>query len=555
MNPQLLLLSLLFAPQILWAAEDPPLVCKDEKAQRLLQNGFTLQKDNNTDAAFEAYSKCLEMEPDCVSCLYEIGWSHWKKGEWTDVIRVWEAALKQEPTHAKIQQFLPTARENLKIVESKNKVEIYRSKTDLMIQSTPKDAPVTMTFVGRWQAYNPAPVNPLDHYERDIDSPKSAVFSADGKTVYINSLEGARTVVFEAKGLTKTGVIQHSFKGQADLFTGQPPFDYTFPAKRKKPNEFFGKPVEGVTTHKGKFLWVTYYRRHYDDDSKWPSAMALIDTATQKIIRVFGTGPIAKYVQVSPDGTLLAVSHWGDNTVGLFDISGDDPSRFKELKNLVVESKLPAKEMKGNRDKNCGFCIRGLAFTKDSRHLFVSRMRKGGLALFDLSDRTKPVYRGTIFGINPGPRDLQISRDGEFLYSGCNSSGFITRTPVEGLLELMKDHVSKNETVRPAAVGAVSAFAGMGVRSIKLSPDGKYLFAAVNQGSELQSYRTNDMKLISRIPVDSYPVGLDISPDGSQIWITSQGRNLKGGNSIGVFQVKYKLDDVISVSKDPRRGS
>ncbi|HEX4922869.1 MAG TPA: hypothetical protein VFV50_02250, partial [Bdellovibrionales bacterium] len=59
---------------------------------------------------------------------------------------------------------------------------------------------------------------------------------------------------------------------------------------------------------------------------------------------------------------------------------------------------------------------------------------------------------------------------------------------------------------------------------------------------------------VSRIPVDSYPVGLDISPDGSQIWVTSQGRNLKGGNSIGVFQVKYKLDDVISVTKDPRRG-
>ncbi|MEQ1879333.1 MAG: hypothetical protein ABL958_22040, partial [Bdellovibrionia bacterium] len=379
-------------PLTLWAAEDPPLVCSNPDAQSALEKGFALQKDHNTDEALDQYKKCLELEPACVSCLYEVGWSYWKRGEWKEVIRTWEEAWKLDSKHPKISQFLPTARENLKIVESKNKVEVYRNKTDLMIQSTPKDAPVVMTFVGRWQAYNPQPANPLDHFDRDIDSPKSAVFSHDGKSVYINSLEGARTVVFDSKGLTKSAAISHKFKGEPALFSGTPPFKYKFPDKIKKPNEFSGKPVEGVVTHKGRFLWITYYRRDYDDGSKFPSAMALIETATNKIIRVFGTGPIAKYVQVSNDGTKLAVSHWGDNTVGYFDISGDDPFKFKEIGNLVVERQLSAKEMFGNRDKNCGFCIRGLAFTKGDTHLIVSRMKQGGLAIFDLKVPAKPVY-------------------------------------------------------------------------------------------------------------------------------------------------------------------
>jgi DNA-binding beta-propeller fold protein YncE len=533
--------------------DEAPLVCKNPDAQKALVKGFEFQKDNNTDDALLQYKKCLELESNCISCLYEIGWSHWKKGEWKEVIHTWEETLKADPKHPKISQFLPTARENLKIVESKNKIEVYRNKTDLMIQSTPKDAPVVMTFVGRWQAYNPQSVNPLDHFDRDIDSPKSAIFSKDGNSVYVNSLEGARTVVFDSRGLTKTAVIPHKFKSEKELFSGKPPFAYTFPSSQTKPNEFSGKPVEGVVTHGGRFLWITYYRRDYDEESKGPSAMALIETATNKVIRVFGTGPIAKYVQVSHDGTRLAVSHWGDNTVGLFNISGEDPSKFSEITNLVVEKQLSVSEMTGNRDKNCGFCIRGLAFTKDDKFLFVSRMKQGGIAMFDMKSKEKPFYMGTVIGISPGPRDLQLSPDGEYLYSGCNSSGFISKIPIAKLLEKMKGHTAKNEKVKAADLNVVSTFAGMGIRSIKLSPNGKYLFAAVNQGSELQSYQSQDMKLISRIPVDSFPVGLDISPDGSQVWVTSQGRNLKGGNSIGVFQIKYKLDEIISVTKDPRK--
>ncbi len=131
------------------ALADPPLICHDRHAIELLVAGYDLQNDHNTEAALIKYKACLALEPACVSCLYELGWSNWKQGDWNAVIKTWEAALKIDAKHPKILEYLATARENLKIVEAKDKVEVFRQKTNLMVQSEPADAPVSITFVGR----------------------------------------------------------------------------------------------------------------------------------------------------------------------------------------------------------------------------------------------------------------------------------------------------------------------------------------------------------------------------------------------------------------------
>ncbi|MES2964041.1 MAG: YncE family protein, partial [Bdellovibrionota bacterium] len=333
-------------------------------------------------------------------------------------------------------------------------------------------------------------------------------------------------------------------------FDSKVPFDYVMPPVQQ-PNTFAGKPVESVSSHQGRYLWVPYYRRSYDENSTMVSAMAVIDTTDLKIKRVLATGPIAKYVQVSPDGKYLAVSHWGDNTIGLFDIQGKEPKDFKPIAKLTVDKPLSKKQMVGNRDKNCGFCVRGLAFSKDSRYLFVARMSKGGVAIFDLQGF---AYLGTLFGIHTGPRDLQIDSSGDFLYSGSNSSGFIDKVRVSKVIEQFKGKPPGSAvTVTSEQLEGQRVFAGTGVRSIKLTQDGKHLFAAVNKASELQVYSTEQMKRVAQIPVDSYPVGLALSPDGKQAWVTSQGNGLKGGNSVGVYEIRYRLEENISVSKDPRK--
>lgn len=533
--------------------------CHSPAANEKLKVGFALQQDGNSEQAISAFDKCLSIEPSCSSCLYESGWSYWKLGEWHKVINAWEDVLKLDPNNTDVAQFLPTAKETLKSLEKKNTDKTLRRSTELLTVSTPQDGPLTLTFMARWQSYNPKPIVPIDHYDTDIYSPKSITFSTRGDEVYLNSLEAGKTIVYDSLGLTKKAVLVHKFdKKDSGLFYKGKLFGYHFPRNQKQPNVFTGKPVESALSHGGKYLWTSYYRRSFDPYGNYPSAVAVIDTATLKIKRVFGTGPISKYVKVSPDGKWLAVSHWGDNTVGLFDISASTPSQFKEDRLLVVESRLKTGSLKGNRDKNCGFCVRGLEFSQDSRYLFVGRMRKGGLAVFDLNKKKDP-YLGTVFGINPGPRDLHLDQSGEWLYSSDNASGFISKIPEKMLIAKLEDPnlpPDKKITIKPSKEGVNSVFAGLGIRSFKLSPDDRYLFAAANQTSEILAIRTKDMSVVARIAVDSYPVGLDISPDGLHLWVTSQGRDARGGNSVSIFQVRYKTDELIFNAKtDPLKSS
>jgi DNA-binding beta-propeller fold protein YncE len=232
--------------------------------------------------------------------------------------------------------------------------------------------------------------------------------------------------------------------------------------------------------------------------------------------------------------------------VGLIDIRGEDPRKFKRAELLIVEKRQKLSNAHGDRDKLCGFCVRGLAFTPDEKHLFVSRMKGGGISVFALYTNGKHKYLGTVFGILPGPRDLDTSRDGKTLFISCNASGFVARVPVKNVLDTLK--TDNHPTVERKDLDVKVAYVGLGARSLRLSPDERFLFVAVNQSSEIVVVSTDDMKVVSRIPVDSYPVGLDLSPDGTQLWVTSQGRDEEGGNSVGIFQVRYKDSEVVHAS-------
>jgi len=101
-----------------------------------------------------------------------------------------------------------------------------------------------------------------------------------------------------------------------------------FHGKSGQYNHFFGKPVEMAVSHNGKYLWVPYYRRSFDLNASSPSAMAIIDMQTDKVVRVMPTGPLPKYVAISPDSRQAVVTHWGDNTVGALDISAEHPRDY-----------------------------------------------------------------------------------------------------------------------------------------------------------------------------------------------------------------------------------
>lgn len=503
--------------------------CVSEKATDAYRRGFAAQAELRTDAALSAWKECLAVEPTCVPCVYESGWTHWSRSEWKETVAAWEKTLALDPKHDEAPGWIRQARD-------RRDGKAYGAlDAPVAIGTKSTSGGLTIELVARFQNYDSTPPSPTDHYDADVYSPKSARYSADGKKVWVNSLRGARTVVYDPVALAKTGTVDHVFgAAQAPLFQGKTglfPWTWNVKAPGGKRDRFRGSPVESELSHDGKYLWVPYYRRDWDRGATSPSAVAIVDAATDAIVRVLPTGPIPKYAAASPDGKWMAMVHWGDNTVGLIDTSKDDPATFAYVATLVVEKKLPLKKMGvKNRDKVCGFCLRGTVFTADSKTLLVARMGGGGIAGFDVATKK---YLGTVTGMKATPRHLALSADGADLFLTSNVSGYVSRIATADLVAALRGAKGK----RVPLGGWQEVYVGAGARTLAVSPDGARLYIAVQSSAELVVVNAKTLAVESRIRADAFPVGVAVAPDGAQVWVTSQGRAGKGGNSVCVYSV------------------
>lgn len=404
-------------------------------------------------------------------------------------------------------------------------------------QKSSGNGEVSLELINRYQHYKSKTKNENDSYDSAINSPKSVNYSMDGKKFYVQSLEGYTTAVYDAKTKKKIKVIKHVFdKSNQNLFKNNETtaFGYDFLVKRDNYNFFSGKPVESCFSHNGKYLWVTYYRRDYDSNASCPSAVAIIDTDKEEIVRVMPTGPLPKMIACSPDNKFIAVTHWGDNTLGIINIQSQDPMDFSYHKHCVVEyqMKMDFGGKHVDRDSDCGYCLRGTVFTPDGNFLLVGKMGgAGGVAVFDAN-----TYEllGTVKGMESNVRHLVIN--GENLFLSANSPGKVQkcdwRTFVKARIQNEEKEIQFKEFE--------SVFVGSGARTIVTTSDGKYVFAAVNNGSKIVAVRTSDMNIVAEIPADSYPVGMDISSDDTELIVTAQGKSNGGGNSVMVFRLNFK---------------
>lgn len=400
--------------------------------------------------------------------------------------------------------------------------------------SAPAKAEVELSLRYRFQQYNEKTAHRDDVYDRTIHSPKSVNILDDKKKFYVHSLEGRTTSVYSLDSFRLIRTIKHSFdENNQHLFLETQYFDYAFRPKNKNPNVFEGKPVESCFSHGGKYLWVTYYRRTYDPNAAEPSAVCIIDTDSDEIVRVMPTAPLPKMIACSPDNSCMAVAHWGDNTVGLIDISGGNPATFKHIKNITVDYRLPMNlnsDKPVDRDAECGYCLRGTTFTPDGKYILIAKMGGGGIALVDAQ---KHQYLGTINGMKDNLRHIIIH--GDYVYLSINKHGYVQKAPWRELI----DHYTAYGFDVPYTDWQ-NCYVGTGARTIVISGDGKYMFAAVNNESKVSVVRTADMKVVAECPADSYPVGMDLSEDGRWLIVTSQGKSGGGGNSVMVYEVRYR---------------
>ena len=401
--------------------------------------------------------------------------------------------------------------------------------------ATSTDGKVKLTLIAKKQNYSTAM---KDSYDRDINSPKSASVTPDGKKYYINSLEGGVTIAYDMATHKKLKVIRHNFTDAGSKHLWAPASGlFEWHKNWTTPNTFMGKPVEATFSHGGRYLWVPYYRRTYDMNAIEPSAMAVIDTQKDEIVRLFETGPLPKMVATSHDNKTLAVTHWGNNTVGLLDISSNKPEDWHYTKLLVVDYVLPLNfgNRKVNRDNNSGYCLRGTVFTPDDKYLIVCCMGGGGgLAVIDVE---RQEYLGRVMGVMPNVRHILI-RDG-YIYLSVNSAGYVQRIKLDKFMESVKQMNNHLAT----STGWENCKVGAGARTIEMSPSGKYIFAACNNASKLCVVDTRTMTMIAQIDVDSYPVGLDVSKDGKTVIVTSQGHTNNGrtlgGLAVNIYSVEY----------------
>ena len=394
---------------------------------------------------------------------------------------------------------------------------------------------LSLKLVHRYQAYNMRPSIAADVFDTTINSPKSVKYAKDGSKFYVQSLEGYTTSIYDAISKKRIKTILHKFNAANDsLFKdGETTiYDYPYKQKRTNKNDFSGKPVESCFSHGGKYLWVTYYRRSFDPIAQSPSAVAIIDTEKDIIVRVMPTGPLPKMIACAPDNKRISVTHWGDNTVAIIDIDSENPFDFKYVKHSVVDYKMSTNFSSShvNRDASCGFCLRGTTYTPDGQFIMVGRMGGGGIAIFDAVNYD---YLGTVFGMMSNVRHLVV-RD-EYLYISCNRPGYVQRCKWRDLVKTRLETDEKKVSFSEFE----NVYVGTGARTIVLTSDGKYLFACANNVSKIVAVRTSDMKVVAQIPADSYPVGMAISADDSELIVTSQGKSGRGGNSVMVFALTY----------------
>ena len=398
---------------------------------------------------------------------------------------------------------------------------------------TSPDGHLSVTLVDKFQNFSTSETEPQP--DTDIHSPKSANIHPAGRKFYINSLEGCKTVAYDMESRRKLAVIEHQFTEADTLLFGEQSELFPFRFYTENLHTFQGKPVEGAFSHGGRYFWVPFYRRTFDLNAQEPSAMAVIDTEKDSTVLVMETGPLPKMVCPSHDGRWMAVSHWGNNTVALIDIQSSRPRDWKYTDLFVIDQKLDLNfglDVQVDRDDDSGWCLRGTVFTPDDRYLLVGCMGKGGgIAVIDMQQRQ---YLGRVQGMRANVRHLVI-RDG-WLYLSINRTGYVQRIRLDRFLSVAQSMKNRLATVS----GWQECKVGAGARTIELSPDGRYVFAACNIDSRLDIVDTRTMQLVLSVPADSYTVGLDISADGRTVITTSQGRGTRGGNCVDIYHIDYR---------------
>lgn len=361
--------------------------------------------------------------------------------------------------------------------------------------------------------------------EPGMRSPKSAAFSPDGRLLVINALEAGKTFAYAVGTWKKVWEVRHKFPAaaqtrQAGMIPVRLKKFFAFPAK---PRGWSGKPVEMAFTPDGRLLYVTSYRKDFDPHGHLASSVSVIETSSGKIVASLPSGPIPKSLAIAPDGSRLVVADWGDNTISVWALDKDGLPR-KLLQHFAAGKRLDVAKLDGDRDKQCGWCLRGVVFAPDGSIALVSRMsRVNGL---DVVDAVSGKHLGLKRGVPSSLRHLVWS--GDKLFASSCAGRFVAS--IEG-----PDVVAADSDTAMRAAWKIHK-TGSSVRTIAVS--GALVLATLHQSQKIGLYDASTLKCLASIPAPAWPVGACLSPDESWAVVTSQGYKGSGGNTVSIFKIQ-----------------
>jgi len=259
------------------------------------------------------------------------------------------------------------------------------------------------------------------------------------------------------------------------------PAEFGFKKIKGKVN---GAPVESVATKDGKYLWVSNYNMIGDGFGKpgcdtcigkgYDESMVYkINTTNYKIENIVKVGSVPKYLTITPDQKKLIVSNWTSGDVSVISLDSE-----KEIKRIYV-----------------GAAPRGIAC--DTANMFAYIAVMGGSKIVRINLNTYQIE--TIISGVRNPRHLCIKNN--YLYASLNGEQTICRIDLH-------DMSTKKLVV------------GKAPRSMVISRINNKLFVDCYEDSKVAVVDLTDFKLETEFKTYKYPIGICLSADNKQIWVS-----------------------------------
>lgn len=354
---------------------------------------------------------------------------------------------------------------------------------------------LTLAFVTSASASYGIELTKLATFE-GAGAPKSVEVSPDGRYAAVMNLEARNFWLID------TQTLKLAISGQ---FPATPAQGHDY-ATHTAISSYAEKPVECAWTSDSRYVWMSFHNGgcvvRYDLQNEKVTNHEPLQKVTVTD-RAHSTNFITylakvmvlstpKVIAVTPNGQYMCVANWFGSAVSVIDLA-----TMKLVKNVIVGG--------GNN------IPRGLAISSDSKTLYVANMRGGTISVIDLT--TLKVVKDLQICWNP--RHIVLSRDDRYLYITDNASG-----------RLIKYDLAENKIANQITLGTQA-------RTVALTPDEKYAFVAMHTSDEIAIVDTTTFKLIKNVKF-YHPMGLSVTPDGTQLWATSYQ-----GGYVTCFKITY----------------